>query len=390
MKKYAFIMHPLSLDEVCTFEPKAAGKPDQLVEKMLEWMPPFVIANRLGVASEHKQVEGVMICVPLLPQQILGLNADFVIDKIVAAAKIGEKSGADIVGLGAFTSVVGGRGKKVAERLSTPITTGSSYTAISAVEALKLSAKKMKLELSETTALVVGASGSIGAVCAQLLAPQVKKIILAGRQISPPLTRLAETIGPKAEVTDDTLQALSQSKLILSATNAIGPVIKTEKLLPGSVVCDVARPRDVASRVSSRRDILVIEGGVIKLPGQPELVTDYRLDLGMPDFLTFACEAETILLTLEERFESFSLGRTIPIEKALAISDISHKHDFDLAGLRNFGQDITRADIRRIRRTARFTRIREKLKVSSKNGWARAKAKGRKAKARAGKSRKSA
>ena len=95
-------MHPLSLDEVCTFEPKAADKPEQLVEKMLEWMPPFVIANRLGVASDHSQVEGVMICVPLLPQQILGLNADFVIDKIVDAGKIGEKSAADIIGVAAF------------------------------------------------------------------------------------------------------------------------------------------------------------------------------------------------------------------------------------------------------------------------------------------------
>lgn len=390
MKKYGFLMHPLSLDEVCTFEPNAAGKPDQLVEKMLEWMPPFVIAHRQGVASSLTGVEGIMICVPLLPQQILGLNTDFVLDKIVEAGELAEKNGVDIIGLGAFTSVVGNRGKKIAERLSLPVTTGNSYTAFSAVEALKMSAKKMKLELPETTAVVVGATGSIGAVCAQILAPQVKKIILAGRQISPPLLRLKELIGPNAEVTDDTSAALDQAKLILSATNAIGPVIETAKLLPGSIVCDVARPRDVATRVSSRRDVLVIEGGVIKLPGQPELVTDYRVDLGMPDFLTFACEAETILLTMDERFESFSLGRTIPLEKVNIIAEIADRHGFELAGLRNFGEDITRADIRRVRRTARFRRIREKLKNSSKSGWAKAKAKAGKAKDRAGKSRRSA
>lgn len=383
MKKYAFIMHPLSLNEVCTFEPKAADKPERLVEKMLEWMPPFVIARRVGVASNHSRVEGIMICLPLLPQQILGLPADFVLNKLIEAGRIAEASGAGVVGLGAFTSVVGGRGKKLAENLDLPVTTGSSFTAYSAVEALKLAGKKMKIDLPESTALVVGATGSIGGACAQMLAPQVGRIILAGRQISLPLTRLAETIGPKAEVTDDVPAALRRAKLILSATNAVGPVIEADKLVPGSVVCDVARPRDVAMRVSHRRDVLVIEGGIIRLPGRPDIETDYRLDLGMPDFLTFACEAETILLALEGQLESFSLGRNIPIEKVHEIAAIADKHGFELAGLRNFGEDITRSDIRRIRRTARFRQIRERLRSSSQSSWARAKA-------RASKTRRSA
>ena len=383
MDRYGFMMHPLSLDEVCTFEPKAAGKPDRLVEKMLEWMPPFVIAHRRGLRSDYNEVEGILICVPLLPQQILGLPADFVLDKLVEAGKLAEAHGAKIVGLGAFTSVVGNRGKKVAERLNVPVTTGSSYTAYSAVEALTLAAAKMKIDVPNATALVVGATGSIGSACSQLLAPQVKKIILAGRQISPPLERLAEAIGPNAEATDDVPGALRRAQMILSATNTIGPVIEADKLLPGSVVCDVARPRDVANRISFRKDVLVIEGGIIKLPGEPTLPTDYRLDLGMPDFLTFACESETIILALEGQYESFSLGRHMPLEKVKEIAGLGAKHGFALAGLRNFGQDISRADIRRTRRTARFKKIREKLKSSSKNGWARTKARAGKAKARA-------
>ncbi len=374
MRKYAFIMHPLSIDEVCTFEPKAADKPERLVEKMLEWMPPFVIANRKGLVSPHDEVEGMLICLPLLPQQILGLPADLVLEKLTLAGRLAEENGAMIVGLGAFTSVVGNRGKKVAARLNIPVTTGSSFTAFSAIEALKMAGEKMKIDTKDATALIVGATGSIGGACAELLAPQVKKIILAGRQVSAPLERLAEKIGPNAVVTDDTAGALSEAQLILSATNAVGPVIEVDKLLPGSVVCDVARPRDVANRVSSRKDVLVIEGGVIRLPGRPEITTDYRVDLGMPDFLTFACEAETILLTLENKPESFSLGRNMPVEKVREIAAIGDKHTFELAGLRNFGKDISRADIRRVRRTARFKRLSKKLKSSSKNGWRRAKA----------------
>jgi fatty aldehyde-generating acyl-ACP reductase len=374
LRKYGFIMHPLSIDEVCTFEPKAAGKPEALVEKMLEWMPPFIIARRTGLVSPHNEVEGMLICLPLLPQQILGLPADFVLNKLIEAGTLAEENGAELLGLGAFSAVVGNRGKKLAEKLNIPVTTGSSFTAYSAVEALKLAGHKMKIDEREATALVVGATGSIGGPCSEMLGPQVRKIILAGRQISAPLERLAETIGPNAVVTDNTGNALSEAKLILSATNTVGPVIEVDKLLPGAVVCDVARPRDVANRVSVRKDVLVIEGGVIRLPGRPEIVTEYRMDLGMPDFLTYACEAETILLTLEGMMESFSLGRNIPVEKVHQIAAIGAKHGFELAGLRNFGKDITRADIRSIRRTARFKRLRHKLKSSSKNGWARAKA----------------
>ncbi len=373
MRRYAFIMHPLSIDEVCTFEPKAAEKPVHLVEKMLEWMPPFVIGHRRGLISPLAEVEGMLICLPLLPEQILGLPVEQVLEKLTLAGKLAEENDAMILGLGAFSAVVGNRGKKLAPRLNIPVTTGSSFTAYSAVEALKMAAGKMKIDPSEATALVVGATGSIGGACAEMLGPQVKKIILAGRQISAPLERLAEKIGPNAFVTDDTPAALGEAQLILSATNTIGPVIEADKLLPGSIVCDVARPRDVANRVSSRKDVLVLEGGVIRLPGHPEIATKYRMDLGMPDFLTYACEAETILLTLDNRRESFSLGRNIPVEKVHEIAEIGGRHNFELAGLRNFGKDISRADIRRTRRTAQFKRLREKLKNSSKKGWKRAK-----------------
>jgi predicted amino acid dehydrogenase len=37
---------------------------------------------------------------------------------------------------------------------------------------------------------------------------------------------------------------------------------------PGSVVCDVARPRDVSAMVAAvRDDILVIDGGMVDVPG---------------------------------------------------------------------------------------------------------------------------
>ena len=96
-----------------------------------------------------------------------------------------EELGAKILGLGAFTSVVGDAGKTIAERLDIPVTTGDSYTVTMAVEAIREAARVMDMPLGEATVAVVGASGAIGKTCAQLLAGESAKLILIGRQIEP-------------------------------------------------------------------------------------------------------------------------------------------------------------------------------------------------------------
>src|SRR5207244_11874140 len=63
-----------------------------------------------------------------------------------------------------------------------------------------------------------------------------------------------------------------------------------EDLRPGAVVCDVARPRNVSRLVYERRDdVLVIDGGVIEIPGE----VDFGFDFGFPPRTTEACVAET-------------------------------------------------------------------------------------------------
>ena len=54
--------------------------------------------------------------------------------KIIKAGKVAEKLGAKIVGLGAFTSIVGDAGVTVANNLNIAVTTGNSYTVATALE----------------------------------------------------------------------------------------------------------------------------------------------------------------------------------------------------------------------------------------------------------------
>ena len=103
------------------------------------------------------------------------------------------------------------------------------------------------------------------------------------------------------------------------------------------MVCDVARPPDIdEADARNRPDILVCESGEILLPDGAELT----YDIGLPDGLVYACLAETILLTLEGKFESFTVGRQLSKEKVLEIDRISHKHGLELAPIRSFGEIV--------------------------------------------------
>jgi predicted amino acid dehydrogenase len=134
-------------------------------------------------------------------------------------------------------------------------------------------------------------------------------------------------------------------------------LIYPEDLRAGSVVCDVARPRDVARQVAEQRpDVLVIEGGLIEVPG--EYRSNFRF--GLPRGVVFACMAETMLLALERRYENFTLGRNIRVEQIRQIKELADKHGFKLAGFRSFGQQLTADQIQTIRnRVQNHTQLKQ-------------------------------
>jgi hypothetical protein len=87
--------------------------------------------------------------------------------------------------------------------------------------------------------------------------------------------------------------------------------------------------------------VLVIESGEILIPGN----VDFGVDIGLPPKTSYACLAETALLAMEGRFEDYTLGRNIEMQRVKEIYHLSKKHDFQLAGLRSFGKYITDEDV---------------------------------------------
>ncbi|MBI2252862.1 MAG: shikimate dehydrogenase [Armatimonadetes bacterium] len=349
MEKFAFLIHPLDIKDVIRFEPKASQKREALVEKVLDWMPPFKVSTITGMKTQNgKTLEGYFIVIPLMPHQFLNLERSIVYKKIIHGGKIAESLGAKILGLGGFTSVVGDAGINISQNLNIAVTSGNSYTIATAIEATLLAAKMLNINLKYTNAAIIGASGSIGSVCAQILAKEIPHLTLIARNL-PRLKKIAQMIqeryGGKIEISTDLSLGIRNADIIISASSS-GGIIKSSDLKIGSVICDVALPHDVCREVAMlREDVLVIEGGLVKLPGNINL----NYDFGYPKGLALACMAETMILTLEGKYENFSLGREIKIEKVEEITELAKKHGFKLAGFRSFDQIVSNEKIEKIK-----------------------------------------
>ncbi len=132
-------------------------------------------------------------------------------------------------------------------------------------------------------------------------------------------------------------------------TSSISTIVEPEHLKPGAVVLDVARPRDVSARVAAeRKDVLVVEGGMVQVPGP----VNFNFDFGFPPGKAYACMAETMALALEGRYEDYTLGRDIAIERIREIDAIASKHGFRLSGLRSFEREVTPEHVARVRERA--------------------------------------
>lgn len=71
---------------------------------------------------------------------------------------------------------------EIAKRLEIPVTNGDSYTVYIAVEAVREAAQVMDIPIEQSRAAVVGATGTIGSTCAEILAGDVAELILIGRR----------------------------------------------------------------------------------------------------------------------------------------------------------------------------------------------------------------
>jgi len=393
--RWAFLVHPVDLQNYKEMDESLKVFTEEEIQRLADrWndlLDPFVVGATRIVAKDGRTAFGEFIAIPCTARQLMEMPRQEAVDLVQRGIDLARERGARIVGLGAYTSVVT-RAGLLLKNPGVAITTGNSYTVVAAVDAVYKAVTELGTNLTEATIAVVGASGSIGRATAILLSEKVHRLILIGNPARPEATRkrllkvagdicrhLAQiyhqsgpfpqgTIGaalqalgpvPDPEAEQEQFQALAErleaqgylvltaeidrflpeADLVVTATSSLEHLVTPENLKFGAAVCDLSRPPNVSRAVQkSRPDVLVIDGGVVAVPGLP----DFHWNFGFERGLAYACMAETMILGLEHHYEDTSIGSDLNLPTILHLREAGERLGFSLAQLRSFDRPLTR------------------------------------------------
>jgi len=359
--RFGFIVHPLEKEHIIRRFPLARWLPMVFVEAIMLFKRPKIVSDLAVVYSTQQQngrplaVDGLFVGVALTPRMFKHLPTWLLNSKIGSGLRLLERYGSRVNGLGALTACVGDAGVTLNKRRRVPVTTGNSYTVEKAMEAALELADELFSHLApaERSLAVVGATGVIGQACLESLRDQFGQLILVGRDYHR-LQQVAERLDldrDKAVMTTDPF-LLRRAHVVITVTSADTAIVFPEHLAPGTLVVDVARPRDVSMLVQLERpdDVLVIEGGIVALPEPSSL----GFDFGFPPGLAYACMAETILCALEGMesggdYRAFTIGKDVAACQVKEIAELGRRHGLKLAGYRSFETVVTSGRIDRFR-----------------------------------------
>lgn len=348
MEKFSLLIHPFALQDFAVLLPQTKYVPKAILERAARFLPPFQVSVLKGIKSglepSRTEIEGELRCCPLTTKDFLSLPATVTRHKIISAIKSAKRNGAQIVGLGGWTSVAGEGESYIAQEVGIPVTTGNRYTIFVAIEALKEAAEKRGINWVRANLVILGAVGLNDGVsaCARLLARENRYLTLAVREQAN-LDRVAAEIlyetGVAVRITGNFKKALREADVVIAFTAAMDSFAEVDPgdLKQYAVVCDVFWPRYFAQKVvQKRKDVLVIKGGEVTVPGCPE----FNFEGGFSSEKCPAWMAETMILAMERRYETSFLGERIDLRQLEEIGRLAHKHGFRLAVSRKDYQSV--------------------------------------------------
>lgn len=355
--KFGFIAHPTSIAlqrqvKIIDLLDRTLAEQDRGYQARL-WQPrnlvPFADFGRI-VSASGATCEGILHYLPLTAEQMLS-QPRTIAGRVLEGVQSLKEQGAQLVGLGGFTAIVGNRGLQTLDRSGVPVTTGNSLTAYAAYKNVLEAMARLEVSPVDSEVAVVGYPGSIALVIAKLLARDGCRLRLVHRgsveQGRESLAYLPAEMHGQVRMTADIDSCYDEVRFYVAATSS-GGVIDPYRLAPGSVVVDAALPRDVLPFHHDRKDILIIDGGLVSASEALRFGTE-TLGLAPKKFLN-GCLAETLVLALEGRAEAFSIGRELPEERVLEIGRIAELHGFSPSPMASYGERLREEDFQALRR----------------------------------------
>ncbi len=347
---YAVIVHPRDLSDISRKFPFAHFLTSRVVELWLRYQWPCFGSHITGLKGvDGNEIMGAILISPLTTEQMIR-NPRLARKRVYQTARLAEKMGACIAGLGAFTSIVTKDGTDLQGKVTVGLTTGNAHSAAIAVQNVLNAAALTNLSLPHSTVAIVGGAGSVGSACAKLLSRLAAKLILVDIKKEELKKVLQQLHGHPCQLEGTTcIDAVKQADVIIAATNSPRTIISAEHLKPGAIVIDAAQPKNVSEQVPhKRRDVLVIESAIVQTPG----LNCHGEKLGLAVGEALGCMSEAMILAGIGWQGHYSLGKADPKQAAEMIK-IGRELGFRLANFRNSDGYITEEDLMRVAKARR-------------------------------------
>ena len=359
--RFAFVVHLLTTGDLRRFDPTLNPFGDTELEalrsRISQFVKPFPLGQLSVETADGNVAEGELIVLPQLPAELLALPGNVAVDLVQSAVDLAADRGAEVVGLGGFSSIIADGGLALRRQPGLRVTSGNSLTTWAAARAVEIACANHGLALAESVVAIVGATGAIGLALSLFFAERAGELILVGNPRAPAaslrkLQKVAEDCGrhimaaeavshdfatgslPEAAIrrpatdaaagiviTTDIDRELPRANVVLTATNAVMPFIASQHLRHGALVCDVSRPFNIPpDLIAARPDLRLVSGGLVRAPKSS--VLGHVEEPGQREVL-MACAAETIVLALSGHQSRHFCG---PLEIA-TIKDVGRLAD---------------------------------------------------------------
>ncbi len=340
MNKFAFIIHPIEIGDFHKSLPILKNAPDFLISTMGRYINPFKISEIKGINTPRGEVEGYLIGLPFTLEQIEVLPQDIIVNKYIRAGKLAQELGVNIIGLEPYSFRIPELSHLIGEKIPLPITIGTTYSLLSAISGIKKVVGLLGKDFKECDVSIIGVDNTIGGAVAKIVAKEVKYLTLVSSNKSY-LESLEKEIlvetGTAVHITDKLENVIKSREILIIASNQEYKNIDIDEVKANTIICDLSRPKILTRDLENKRkDILFIDGGLIKLPFGIDLGFDY----GYSPNMCSPALAETILLTIEEKYQSFSLGQVIDMDKVNTINNMAKNNGFTIGGVTNYYKEL--------------------------------------------------
>jgi fatty aldehyde-generating acyl-ACP reductase len=310
------------------------------IKDVYTYIPPRVLFELCFNSTKRGKIKGAYLECFIPPDELDTTHLRKNVLKVTETCNLAAETGALIVSLGGFSSIVLESGNASLTKLNgTNFTTGNTLTAAFICKGVEKACEFWNQPLADAKLLVIGSTGDIGSACVSYFSEKVKKMILCARNTGLLKKQSAElsSRGINNSFSADLAGHIKDADIIISAASSSIAENDFDQLSAHTIVCDAGYPKNLQNKHLHQHERYFFGGmGTCEIAYSSENNMHNSFYQFPVKNTAHGCLLESVVLAMEECYCAFSKGRgnitLLNIENILAMAK---SHGIETAQLFN-------------------------------------------------------